>query len=120
MAQFKVNDQVTVQSDDHPGTWHVKKVNPTTYILGQEGRRDLRIPHWVACDPDAAQPARPDLPCGCLVRWTSPKSNGGLYVVLADKLSKVSIAVLGGDGGRYWTVSPYSLTAVEVPADLAS
>ena len=47
------------------------------------------------------------------------KSQPGVFVVIADKVDKVNVARLGGDGGRYWRIPPAALTVVPV-AELAN
>lgn len=118
---FKPGDLVTV---DHPrwgGTWSITKVNPRTYKLRatDDSQRVLTAHHSLVlaanagdASPSTMQPYRAPLHAGQIVRWAN-NGETKLYVVLADKVDRVNITSLGGDGGRYWRVSPRNLTVLD-------
>lgn len=119
---LKTGDRAVIDDSRYPGVWTVEKVNPTTYVLvPSTGGRGLKCPHFMASaapeGDDTVAPAAtrgPILHPGTLVRF---KKDGKLYAVIADKWDKINIALLGGDGGRYWRASPSQVTVVD-PAEV--
>jgi hypothetical protein len=130
-----VGMKVRVDDDKFAGIWTVTKVNPKTVRLTRDqGGRPLVAPHdYVApvTDEEAAQaarvtehgagvsslpiPTRPDFHPGTLVTL---RCKPGYFVVLADKGTRINVAALGGDDGRYWRTSPAMLTVVDPAAVL--
>lgn len=128
----KVGDSVVINADvvrgpQDYGQWIVDRVNRVNVVIkrpdGVAGRPISINPAWLtAWDPNTPaapaakvtmMPYRPTMWPGTLVRWDSPKSDGALFVVIADKVDRVNIVRLGGDDGRYWRVAPSSLTIVD-------
>lgn len=57
----------------------------------------------------------PTQPVGALV---SVQGKTGVYVVIADKFDRINVALLGGEGGRYWrqpraTITPWTPDEVQ-------
>ena len=117
MNMRSVGEKVSINDPKFPGIWTVKSIGPVNAVLIPEGGgRGLRCPHWMVTDPGApvAQPTvieKHYVP-GELVRVEVGKYPG-LYTVIADKGSKINIALLGGDGGRYVRASRTMLIPVE-------
>jgi hypothetical protein len=113
-------------SPKYHGIWTVDKVNPTTYVLKQEGRpRGLKAPHsfvedvpegmtqtaaGTAEDVPVGQPYREPFVLGAVVIWTRApaKAGGQVFVVLKDDGGDTvtRIALLGGKDNRYWRNIP--------------
>lgn len=133
---YRTGDRVRVNDPRYPGVWIVRSTTGRVNAVldHEEGGRGLRAPYSVLL-PEAAgetsatvtfEPYRAPLVQGTLVRVNPSASkiqreyqiNGGdssqLFVVVADKGERVNIVKLGGDSGRYWRVSPTSLTTVDV------
>lgn len=131
-ATRKIGDKVGVDHPNYPGIWTVKKVNPTTLILEQDGNpRPLKCPKTMITDApalgdgdgdDTYEWRAPMLPA-TVVRYTGPntKVKPGLYVVTSDKGEYlVRVTRLGGDNGHYWRLPGRYLAVVDAEAVLAA
>lgn len=132
-ATRKTGDKVGVDHSKYPGVWTVKKVNPTTLILEQDGQaRPLKCPKTLITDapePGAAASGgdtyewrAPMLPA-TVVRYTGPNARvkKGLYVVTSDRGDYlVRVTRLGGDNGHYWRLPGKFLAVVDAEAVLAA
>lgn len=120
----------TIDDTRYPGTWKVTSNGPKNAVampVNPDGSprpgRGVRIPHIMLKPGTSDVTERPTfqplemLEPGALVR--SPLAGPGVFVVLADKIDRVNIAKIGGDGGRYYRVPRSSVTVVPVPAELS-
>ena len=107
----RVGQRVLLSGGKFHGAARITKVNPKNLVVTMEGTRQLVNAHPSFLSDladDAPVPSRfdamaevmtaPPLHPGAVVRI---KGHAGKWVVLADKLEKVNVARLGGDGGRY-------------------
>lgn len=124
LTTFKTGDKVSVDDPKYPGVWTIKSVGPKNCVVVPEaGGRGLRAPKWMLKSPDeaAAAPVQAapyvHYSAGEIVRLVKGDRGDGLWVVLVDKVERVNITKLGGDGDRYLRV-PRSWLAKVDPADV--
>jgi hypothetical protein len=122
--------------DQWAGVWKVDRHNAKSVSLTQNDRRAKVSPALLARTddpmPDAPEPQPTDLPAhvvaGTILRL-SPRgvaaltkqagyTADALLVVLADKVDKVNVTILGGDRDRYMRLPRPLLGAVVDPADI--
>lgn len=120
---FAVGDRVICNPAETSAQWHgivwtVEKINRVNVVLRPVGGgRGLRI-HPSALLPAPADgetviavvPYQPPLSVGAAVTVASPRWKGtaDLYVVLADSIDTVRLALLGGNHNRVWPSIPRS------------
>lgn len=124
----KPGQRVLLQGGKFHGAARITKINPKNIIVTMEGTLQR-----VNCNPvylsdlaeDAPVPGvralvevstTPHVVCGSFVTY-APQP-GKVFVVLADKVDKINIALAGGDRDRYWR-APRSLVTPLTVAEAA-
>jgi hypothetical protein len=115
-----------------PKNWTITPVNADGTVRPGKG---ARFPDWMLTPAKAPAangaspvgvpfvPHREDMSPGAVVRFAQDRA---IYVVIANKIEKISIALIGGNEGRYWRATPSALTVIplgnladELTTDLA-
>ena len=125
--RVRVGDRVRVNDPKYPGVWIVREFLVKNIKLEPEtGGRGLKCPRWMLTDPESAPPTgpfgRPYVqipPLGSLVVCSDPRTHG-YFVVIGGRNGRVNIAQLGGDGDRYWRMSPTTLTVIDPDTVIAA
>lgn len=126
---FQVGDRVTI---DHPRErgriFTVTRKLPKNYLVSPvAGGRDVRVsPELLqpAAEGDAGAAGPIGVPFEPIVildagQTVTLRGKPGIFVVLKSTPRGYSVALLGGDGGRYWNAPAASLTPVTVKAEIA-
>lgn len=138
-VRIRVGEKVLVEGARWPGIWTIVKINQVTVGLEQDGalgkKRRLRCAKEFLLSADGASStdcgngsvlhevpfqARklPFQDAGMVVRYIGRGGTGGLTTgmlmfVLIDKVEKVNVTLVGGNGGRYWRMPHRNLEAVD-------
>ena len=116
---FKPGDRVTVASSKFPGVWTVDRLMKVNLKVTQGTRRLNVAPGYLTkvtgdagdLEPDLGVPFHDILAPGEVV---TVDRKPGYWVVLKDNGDRVNVALVGGDGGRYWRVPRPAVTVVKV------
>lgn len=131
---IRSGDKVTVRagSPQHDGNYTVVKVNPRNVKLQREGSdRLLNCPKDYIFPYDAdgttvhaafenAPLPQPNVVLGSVVKFPvgtmgkMPTGPHHAYVVVAIRGDMFNVALLGGDGNRYWHIRPNGYQHVQI------